>query len=49
LDPRINASTLTTWRNGTYLKQINKYLWQTACGRARGVFTLAQYSDEFIG
>jgi len=47
LDPRINASTLVSFRNGTYLKQIARYLWATACGRSRGVFTLAQYSDEY--
>jgi len=40
LDPRINATTLTSYKNGTYLKQIGKYLWATACGRSRGVFTL---------
>lgn len=36
LDPRINATTLTSFRNGTYIKQIKRYLWATACGRSRG-------------
>jgi len=49
LDPRINATTLTSYRNGLYKKQIGKYLWQTACPRARGIFTLAQKSDEYSG
>lgn len=49
LDDRINATTLTSFRNGTYLKQIARYLWEGACGRARGVFQLAMYSDEYAG
>jgi len=40
LDPRVNKDTITGFRNQTYLKQIGKYLWATACGRSRGVFTL---------
>jgi hypothetical protein len=49
LDPRINATTLASYQNGKYLKQINQYLWKASCGRARGVFTLAMNSDEFAG
>jgi len=48
LDPRINATTLTSYKNGTYLEQIKKYLWATACGRSRGVFTLTN-SDDYKG
>jgi len=40
LDPRVTAETLTSYKNGTYLKQIGRWLWGTACGRSRGVFTL---------
>jgi hypothetical protein len=48
LDPRINATTLASYKNGTYLKQISKYLWATACGRSRGVFTLTN-DDVYQG
>jgi glucan 1,3-beta-glucosidase len=40
LDPRINITTIVGYNNGTYLKQIFQYLWGTACGRSRGVFTI---------
>jgi len=40
LDPRINVTSITDYKNGTYLKQIFKYLFAGACGRSRGVFTL---------
>eukprot|EP01124_Arcella_intermedia_P008937 TRINITY_DN15744_c0_g1_i1.p1 TRINITY_DN15744_c0_g1~~TRINITY_DN15744_c0_g1_i1.p1 ORF type:complete len:581 (-),score=86.44 TRINITY_DN15744_c0_g1_i1:36-1778(-) len=40
LDPRINITTLQGYKNGTYIKQIHRYLWAGACGRSRGVFTL---------
>jgi hypothetical protein len=41
LDPRINETSITDYKNGTYLKQIFKYLWASACGRSRGVFTIS--------
>jgi len=47
LDPRINATTLTSYKNSTYLKQIKEYLWGTACGRSRGVFTLE--GEDYVG
>jgi len=40
LDPRINITTIAGYKNATYIKQIFKYLWASACGRSRGVFTL---------
>eukprot|EP01123_Difflugia_compressa_P007679 TRINITY_DN20_c0_g1_i6.p1 TRINITY_DN20_c0_g1~~TRINITY_DN20_c0_g1_i6.p1 ORF type:complete len:645 (+),score=143.98 TRINITY_DN20_c0_g1_i6:1355-3289(+) len=40
LDPRINITTIAGYKNGTYIKQIFRYLWGAACGRSRGVFTL---------
>lgn len=48
LDPRINATTLTSYRNATYIKQIKQYLWASACGRSRGVFTLT-HDPEYAG
>jgi glucan 1,3-beta-glucosidase len=47
LDPRINATTLNGYNNGTYIKQIAKFLWASACGRSRGVFTLL--GEEYVG
>jgi len=40
LDPRINETTIVSYKNGTYINQIFKYLWPSTCGRSRGVFTL---------
>lgn len=48
LDPRINATTLTTYKNGTYIKQIQKYLWATACGRSRGRSIVNAYSRSGV-
>jgi glucan 1,3-beta-glucosidase len=47
LDPRINITTIAGYKNGTYIKQIFQWLWGTACGRSRGVFTLD--GEEYEG
>eukprot|EP01130_Rhizamoeba_saxonica_P000267 TRINITY_DN10243_c0_g1_i1.p1 TRINITY_DN10243_c0_g1~~TRINITY_DN10243_c0_g1_i1.p1 ORF type:complete len:602 (-),score=179.68 TRINITY_DN10243_c0_g1_i1:62-1813(-) len=43
LDPKINIDSIT---NETVRKDLHDWLWQTACPRARGVFTLL---DEYAG
>jgi glucan 1,3-beta-glucosidase len=48
LDPRINITTIAGYKNGTYIKQIFKYLWAAACGRSRGVFTVS-YDEDYSG
>jgi glucan 1,3-beta-glucosidase len=47
LDPRINITTIAGYNNATYIKQIFEYLWDAACGRSRGVFTISD--DAYKG
>jgi len=48
LDPRINITTIAGYNNATYIHQLFQYLFPSACGRSRGVFTI-QYNDDYKG